>query len=258
MYDIVYSYTFHENCDALIDTICNLFFFNKNQRILAVVNVCDKQAQIKLREGLTGFDVRVILHSEPSRHLYTSSIMKSHVENFKYCLDNDITAKYVILLASNCLFTKQITLHDIENTPLTKVITTSKTNWKWWTPILSNKKIIQSMIDAKYIQDECDLIGVSHEGLIVPFSRLIEFTYFMIPLFNMIEDDTVFEEFLIQTMLSKNGIRNCCKIFWHSPNFAPTLQQAIDEPLPCVKRVSREIDDPVRAGIRNIANNYSH
>ena len=115
-YDIIYSYTCHENIDSFLDTLKNLFYFNKSQKVLVIINSNDIMYN-ELTNKINTYGLENIkLYPYPStKKINTYDILNSHIQNFSYCIDNNIKSKYFILLASNCLFHKPISMLYIEN-----------------------------------------------------------------------------------------------------------------------------------------------
>lgn len=268
-FDIIYSYTCHENKECFVDTLKNLFYFNKNQNICVVVN-CNKYMfnNFKNIDNYPEFK-NVIIYPYPWEKIkYTYDLLDAHLQNFSYCLYNNITSKYIILLASNCMFHKAITMNDInnyiissENLDLSKYrkIKDDKDTWHW-PALLKNKKLIKILND----NDCCinKIIGCQHEGMIIPYSVSKNILTFINSnnIKNNIENQTVFEEILLPTLykkFTKNNPSHCCKVFWNNLNYRPEINEIIKCDKHCVKNVNRSIDDTVRIWLRNKNNNYS-
>ena len=69
-----------------------------------------------------------------------------------------------------------------------------------------------------------------------------------------------YEEILLPSLYAHfTGINpgEICKVFWNMPNYTPTYEQIINERCPCVKRVDRAFNDPIRVQLRERANNYT-
>jgi hypothetical protein len=142
-YDIIYSYTCHEEPEGLLDTLDNLFYFNKSNKIFVILHCNDFMYENlpPLLEKNKNKDNIKINNIHYNKELYNYSIFQSHIDNFEYCFKNNITSKYFIILASNCIFKKEITINDIDE--LYKILPTfdfpdkenqrytSHVNWHW-------------------------------------------------------------------------------------------------------------------------------
>jgi hypothetical protein len=247
--DVIYSMTCHEDPDSFLDLIKNIKYFNKDLKICIIVHANDymfKQLQGKIE------------HLNPihyNRTLNTIDFFKSHIENYDYCIKNQIDMKYFIPLASNCYFHKFVKLEYLDElinqslppTPIEKV------NWHW-PSILLNKKININV---------GELYCHQHEGVILSKEIGLKISEHCkkYDIFNNVEINTLFEEYLYASLYSKftgKSIQTLCKVFWDEPGYSPTLPKIINCETPCVKRVSRNYNDPVRIYFRNLTNNYEN
>jgi hypothetical protein len=267
-FEIIYSYTCHENKEVFIDTLRNLFYFNKNQKIGIIVN-CNMAMFESLKDLDTSAEFKnVIINPNPfDKVKFTYDIIEGHLQNFKHCLNNNIRAKYFILLASNCMFHKDITMDIIEqymnddNIDITKnfqILQNNEHKWHWST-LLQNKKIITILNDANISNDY--IIGCQHEGLILPFDIMEDILTFIDShsIKQNIEKQTVFEEILLPTIyrhIIGNVPTNCCHVFWDKPNNIPTIDEIKVCVKPNIKQVVRNINDPIRTWLRSSNNNY--
>ena len=248
--DVVYSITCHEDPASLLDLIKNIKYFNKDLKICIIVHANHymfKQLQGKIE------------HLNPIHYdktVFTIDLFKAHIENYDYCIKNEIDMKYFIPLASNCYFHKFVKLEYLDelinqSPPPTPI--KEKINWHW-SFILLNKKINMNIEE---------LYSSAHEGVILSKKTGLNISEHCkkYDIFNNVEKNTTFEEYLYASLYSKftgKTIQTLCKVFWDEPNYTPTLTQIINCEAPCVKRVSRNYNDPVRIYFRNLTNNYEH
>lgn len=247
--DIVYSLTCHEDPASFMDLIKNIQYFNRNLKICIIVHANDY-----MFSELNG----KVEHLNPiyyNRRLYTIDIFKSHIENFDYTVSKGIDMTYFIPLASNCYFHKAVTLDYIksllDNSP--NAIIPKREGWNHWSSILENKKINLNLGELYVSQ---------HEGIILPkqIAEKISEHVRIHDIYNNLECETVFEEYLLASMYSNLTGKQpqiICKIFWTLPNFTPSLEEIINCEFPCVKRVSRDYNDTIRVHFRELTNNYT-
>ncbi len=114
---------------------------------------------------------------------------------------------------------------------------------------------------VKYIHEKGvkSYVGSQHEGTIIPYDIMSHIANFSDNLKSLIQKDTIFEEILLSTFYSHftgKKLMSICKVFWNKPGYAPSISDIEAETLPCVKRVDRKYNDPVRTWLRERANNY--
>lgn len=263
-YDVIYSYTCHEEPLSFIDTLNNLFYFNSTDTCVIVhCNEYMYNFLPKLLKENKNKDKVHINKIYSNKKLYTFSILQAHIENFQFCIENKIKSKYFIPLASNCLFNKHISLKDMDKSidSLNKfVYTDSDKNigWIWWNDINKNIKINNRL----YKLCIKNLLSQSHEGSIIPYNVMNKIYQFIIKnkLKQNVQKETVFEEYLLATLgtfyLGKK-IPLMCKVYWDKHNFTPSYEDIKNQSEPCFKRVSREYNDPLRVIIRKDNNGYN-
>jgi len=109
-YDIIYSLTVHEAIDCLFELILNILFFNKSIKCGIILH-CNEFMYNELKKHKLPQCVFVNPHYYPKqRHTY--SILKAHLDNFNYL---SAQFEYFCLLASNCMFLKEVTMDYIKN-----------------------------------------------------------------------------------------------------------------------------------------------
>jgi hypothetical protein len=262
-YDIIYSYTCHEDINSFLDTLKNLFYFNKSQKILVIINPNDiMYNELKDKVNTEGLE-NIKLYPLPStKRIYTYDILNAHIQNFSYCIDNNFKSKYFILLASNCLFHKSISMLYIENIINNNKLINVESNYNvWnWPDFFKNKKICDIFIKNKINKN--DFIKSQHEGFILEYEVMNKIKTFIIDnnIKDNVENETTFEEILpitLNKVFTGKLPVNCCKVFWDIPNMTPSLEDINNEELPCIKRVERNYDNYVRKSIREQNNNYN-
>lgn len=259
MIDIIYSYTVHEALDAFEDTLNNLYYFNKSYKIAVIIHTIPSLYD-RLIEVAKKYD-SVYINSAcyiKERHVLSALIVKAHTENYFYITSIIDKFNNFILMASNCYFHKQLDLSDqhlITILPDYRISDPDGKSW-FWPQILKNK-IINDMLKEE-IGDF--LTCTHHEGLIIESGNCKRFFSFINN--NKICDKFVYpqslEEYLIPSLIMgyEKRVLSICKIFWAKPNFTPSIEDISTCNLPCVKRVSRVINDPIRVWMRDQTNNY--
>lgn len=259
-YDIIYSIGCHESVEAFLDTLRNINYFNRQNKICIIVNP-NHIMNSMLKNRLSEFS-NIFVYPEPSDKKRGSYgvVYKTHVQNFNYCRENSIISKYFILLASNCYFLKDITVKELDN-----LIENSRKppdivkNSGWlWPRFLKNKKI-----NTALASEGCkNLYGSQHEGALIEYdvmnkiSDITEKHNFEV---NVVGGSAI-EEYLFASLYA--GLTNkmmvvICKVFWSSPGYTPSLNQFLSCPQPIAKRVARNNNNIIRVTMRKKTNNYS-
>jgi len=254
VYDIVYSITAHENFNILNSLISNILKFNKNYYILICLNLNTYMYENRNFIKLTN----VIINPKYfDKNKYSSDILKAHIDNFQYLMNQNILFNNIMLIASNCMFIKQVKLPE-KNTYENKFCFTdiknnnieNLTDWHW-PNILENKIIINILL-----QNKIKIMNGQHEGRIYNFTLFYYIYKFIIlnNIFNLIEKEAVFEEFLLQSLeyYYNNGklVPTYCKIFWNNKDYIPSINDIkkclTDSNIYAVKRVPLNYNNPIR------------
>jgi len=270
MIDIIYSILCHEAPDCMIDMICNIAYYHRDVSYLIVINTnVQMYNELKMRSIETS-NVKLSQHPFDKKSV-GYDITKGHILNFNDCVDASIESTYFIPLASNCMFHKQVTrelLHEFISlstfpkersySDISRVNTDSK-NGIWWSTFFMNIEVINTIKDV-YNSDM--FYWYQFEGIILPYSEMQAIVNFI--KLNRIEEriqcDTCFDEILIQTLyhcMTGKHLATLCKAFWNSPDYSPSIDEMKETPFPCVKRVSRSYNDPIRIWLRTETNNYA-
>ncbi len=258
MYDIIYSLGCHEAPDTLIDMLENIFYFNKSQTICIILN-CNNYMYQSLKDNNYIKSKPVFINSKVrDKMLWTYDIIETHLDNIRYCNESDISATYIIPLASNCMFHKQITMRYISdlfnNSSIYDTTIQNKVLSNWhWPQFLKNTKINEILNKSNIY----NYIGNQHEGIIIPYNIASSIYSFCKDnkIKENIECNTVFEEIILPTLYAYYTSKYpsyICYVFWDSPNYTPTIQQIEIQDKPCVKRVQRSMNDPVRQWLKNL------
>ena len=263
-YDIIYSYTAHEHHDSMFDTLNNLFYFNKKQKILAIIHpnnelykpLCDAAL-----DNINGTDI-IINSNFKDKKWWTFDIMEAQMENFEYCQKNGIYSKYFIPLASNCIFKKDITLDNIQSILNTRVSVKDfiATNYDYTVFIELNKN--QELINILEIQGYSTKLKTQHEGMILKNDDMKQIAKIIreLDIKSKITRDIPFEEILpisIYAKIHDKIPQLICKLYTDNQNLTPSRDDIINQDLPCFKRISRDYNDETRIWLRNTNNNYN-
>jgi len=259
MVDIIYSISCHEEPDCVIDMIQNIFYYNKDICCNIVVNT-----NVHMFDELKKRQIEspcVFLEDNPTnKRIESYDILKSHISNFLYCRKNAITSTFFIPLASNCMFHKPVCLNTISSSVVNSIHTSYKVNYnKWhWRNFFKNPRMIHTLESSGI----SEFYPSQHEGVVIPYDIMGQIVDLTIEknLEQLVEYNTVFEEIILSTLyihISGKQLYSLCKVFWNKPNYLPNINDIQREPLPCVKRVIRAYNDPIRVWIRTQASNYS-
>jgi len=264
MYSILYSILIHEAPECIIDLINNINYFNKGTKVAILFHT--NPTIFSFAKTLTKKYDNVFVNSDiTTKKVYTYSLLDGHVKNIEYCVVQDIQAKYIVILASNCMFWKPVTIETVDelfakrvpfNNETYKDPTTENT-WHW--PLFfKNDELVQTLkdINMKYF------VALQHEGAVLEYDTAIRMVREIKSnmLNTMIKVETTFEEILIVSMIIKltgyNEV-NICRVFWEIDGYRPSVEQIKACSLPCVKIRDRDYNSEVRTWLRSIGNNYN-
>ena len=268
-YNVIYSYTVHENIESVIDMLKNLFYFNKLINIFVIINSNNALYNLLNQEiEKLYFKNFVKLHPEPfDKKTYSYDILDAHVKNIKYCSDNNIISKYFITQSSHSLFWKHIDMDYIEQLINARNKLDDETNKNvigWWDRVDEN--IINKLDEFDYLHTKHETTEqTQHEGMIIEYKYMKKIQVFLDKYMReyIINSkyyiDFSYEEILLQSIYKKLSNLypvHLCKMFWKLPNYTPTKDDIINQDLPCVKRICRDYNNPIRAWIRNTNDEY--
>lgn len=257
--DVIYSMAAHKSVDALIDFLRNIFYYNQSYQVLVVIHPSPDVAS-RLPHALADlpFKHHVLVHPKPTvKALFTFDLVDAYFENARWCEKLGISARFMIPLASNCYFHRQLTDKDLDTE-------------------LPPERFPQSWLDhhiPKFLENVeftaalkevgvKEFVGAQHEGLVIPWSvmgQMVELDT-KIGMRALLKGNLPFEEILLPSLLSFFGRTGTtiCKVFWESPDYTPTKDEIEQcNRYACVKRVKRSVYDPIRVWQREITNNYT-
>ncbi len=250
-YDIVYSILAHENTDFLLKLINNIKKYNKNYKILILFHLNDE-----LYKTFKPIDENVLINDiHYDKQLYHHSLTQAHFDNYNYLIKNNINFKYILLLASNCMFIKQINI--------TNTFNETDTVFKCDEDI--NKIITHSCRDSiegnKYImncfkRDNVCIYKHDWEGSIYTnkiFGKIVKYIEDN-NIFNNINHEFQFEEILLPTLMKYFNLNKYItygKVFWDNNGYYVNeidIDNLINDKngnICIVKRVPRDINSTI-------------
>lgn len=261
---MIYSYTCHEGPEAFIDTLRNLIYYNKGLRIAIVVH-CNPYMHARLTEQLRALKLSapVLLNDTVSnKRMYTSDILVAQCQNISFCHRFNLRARYIIPMASNCYFHKDVTLELLEEyarTDATDIIPgiDPDGSWSGWKPLTRNPKIL-NILERDFGLERDQYHCQSHEGQILEYDAAVKIAQCVLTL--PFEEETMFEESLLASLYcaitKRRPAHRLTHIFWNRASVAPSIEDILQCKEPCVKRVSREYTDPVRVWQRGLTGDY--
>ena len=251
--DILYSLTCHESPDALADTLENIKYFNRGHRIGIILNT-NPDMYLSMKED----DVVRIVPTPWAKRSESCDIFHAHLQNYNYACENNIRATYFIMLASNCMFHRAVTLQEIEtglaSTPACDVQTYHERENGWhWPHFYKNTDLLSRMSEGGIKS----YIGYQHEGMVIPHAIMENIYTFVMGqrIFEQITYNTIFEEILPATLFAYSTGKKpfcICKVFWDKKEYTPSIEDIRECSAPCVKRVARSMNDPVREWLKTL------
>ena len=261
MVDVVYGILAHESVECVLDMIRNVKHFNRTMSLRVVIN-----ASPAIYEELLARkdpDVRVL--PDPwNRAIGGYDILEAIVQIGEYCRRMGISGKYFVPLASNCMFWNHTTLDTIEQLYTSEstdrvVDIHSRTTQDWhWPRIYKNTRMLDEFSRLGVVK----LIGKQWEGSIYEFDIFVKLCECLRDnnFRNLVQEETFFEEYLLPTLyvhLIGRSPMQLCHVFWGIPDYRPSIAEIEASREPCVKRVFRDLQDPVRVWLRSKTNGYS-
>lgn len=267
-YDIIYSYTCHTEPDAFLDTLRNLYYYNKNINFACILH-CNSLMYENIKNKITTFKSLYINDKVWEKTYGTYDILHAQLQNIEFCLNQSFRSRFFIMLASNCLFHKHIDFSIICNQyekspppeePLNQFTQPMKQDgWFHWPAVYLNHRIAISLLNEGFDK----IYKQYHEGLVISFEHacIIYKIANKHNFYNSVDYIlTPFEEYIIGTIctkLSGKMLISLCKIFWDLPGYYPSIEQVQETLEPIVKRVHLDFNDPIRIWQRELTNNYS-
>jgi hypothetical protein len=246
-YDIVYSILAHENSEFLLKLINNIKKYNKNYKILILFHLNDELYDT-FKPNIENVLINDIHYNKKTFH---HSLTKAHLDNYNYLIKNNIDFKNIILLASNCMFIKQIKLNNKYNDTndiskcegdidkLDKHHSGIFMNNKYWVDCFKRDNICIEQTQLEGSKYSKKLFG--------KISKYIEDNKF----FDNIEQELQIEEILFVSLCKyyNSGIYDLYgKVFWNNPGYGATefdidnIRNDKENQICIVKRVPRDIN----------------
>jgi hypothetical protein len=256
-YDVIYSFPAHEESDCVIDFIKNIFYFNRSIKVFIIVN-----ANLLLFETLQDKmkDIEnVCLYPIPedkTSQLF-KRVVKSQTNNFFHCYSKCIHSQYFIPLTSDCYFHKDTTLSDINRIYESSQIAIPPKQEGWlWPCVHANINIYNLLVSIGFTT----YYRSQHEGAILPYEIMkINSSIIKDGLIEQIyTQDMPFEEYIYPTIFSTltgKEMPYLCDFRYRTDELSFKELEEIQKP--CIKRVFRKLDSPLRKAIREKANNYT-
>ena len=249
-YDLVFSILAHEQPVIMDDLIENIKKFTKKYKILFIINL-NNEMYLKYKNNYSNV---IINNKYFDKTKYSKDILEGHLSNFRYLKTHNIDFKKIILLASNCIMFREIRLDLLTTKHISKP---NFTEWHW-PNFLKNEELINTLKKDNITDYFCE----HHEGSIFDYDIFEKITDYIDNnnLWKKVTNESVFEEHLL-TILEYyfvKSIRNrICKVYWENNNYLVTKENIIEllkhtNDICFVKRVERNIDDPIRVFIRNL------
>lgn len=262
-YDIVYSIIAHENKEYLLKLIENIKKYNKNYNILILFHLNDELYET-FKPSINDVLINDIHYDKKTLH---HSLTVAHIDNYNYLIKNDINFKYIILLASNCMFIKQmklIKIHDDTDNLTTCDNNFNRTNHNWFDSFNKNKNIMNILT-----RDKICIYKEQHEGSFYTkklFGKII--TYIENNnLFSKINEEMQFEEIILVSLakyFNSNNFILYCKVFWNNNNYMvtefdiDTIRNDKNNHICIVKRVPRDINSNIFKYIDNLPETFKN
>jgi hypothetical protein len=255
-YDIIYSFQAHEEPDCVVDLIKNILYFNRLMKVFVIVNVNHLLFQT-VKEKIKDIENTCLYPIPEDKDNTLKRVVKSQTNNFFHCYTNCIYSQYFIPLTSDCYFHKDIILSDItriyESTQI--AIPPKQEGWVW-PYVHANIHIHNLLVSLGFTT----YYKSQHEGAILPY-EIMKINSSIIR-DGMIEQiytyDMVFEEYIYPTIFSTltgKEMPYLCDFRWRTDELS--FKELKDIQKPCIKRVFRKLDSPLRMAIRKKANNYT-
>lgn len=256
VYKVIVLITYHENRECLIDMVKNIKYFLSD--VFVLIN-----CPIKNESFPEIVDDKCVLMPNPVRMNHCDHMIPIHINMKDYLIEHEIVSNHILLLASNQLFIRHGFNEKIEN--MSGAIM-KRPFHSAYDSIFSNSKI-SNMLSV--ISKECFKFHSVHEGMIFKYEDFID-------LMNLLKDyvgvkeNGHHEEFVYAAYLmlkyseeKLTDTRDYQK--WPSDDDFPPWRgrmtmddyaKHIKNPnIFLLKRVARDVTDPVRTEIRT-KNNY--
>ena len=261
-YDIIYSVLCHESLECVDDLISNIFKFNHKYNVLIVLNL-----NSYLGKMLTDhhFPENVLVYPRyTEKRTFHISILQGHIDNYNYIKEMKINCDYYCAISSNSLFVRSVQMDKIKEYYDEHMTGTgcyerkyeSLTGWHW---DAFNKNSL--------------LVDVFRKNRIYTYSGAMEGRFYIKEIWEQVIQNikqhdliskvtlnTAFEEIIPSSLeMYHYGFKVpiICKVYWHVQDYRVDVKH-IEEfnkeenYMSMVKRVYRDIKDPIRTYIRGL------
>lgn len=262
-YDIVYSIPVHEDIPCIKDLLNNIFNIHRDKFNVCVIlhmsndlwNSCDE---------LRSLDHVYINPSHFDSKLPSHDLVKKHIENFQFA-ESMFSFKLFSCIASNCMFFKSPDpdyIQDLMNEQINispDEICTDGLDDDWpWKKLINNDPTNKKKLCDKKIGFHFGTI----EGWTVNYTifkqmiKLIDELHIDSGTINYPSEEVIFEG--TKRYLTGKAGHVMCKVYYHQPAITEDIfnhyYQGHGEKQICIlKRVPRNIDDPIRLLFRNLS-----
>ncbi len=252
MYDIIYSINVHESPECVYDLIKNIRAYHQTLTVGIILHTNKNLFEV-LQPSKD-----VWIYPQPLDKEWCSyGIFLGYIQNFLYLHSKNIEAKYYILLASNCMFHRPVSLELIQNKYAESedvYIPTAP-----MPPIAEWAPIYQLSCNADFFNFFHELgipfINSYHEGSIYPweiFHKIATLKDWN-TMRSKITLEFSFEEVLFPSLhkyFTNKGLRSICTMK------LITLESIHEIKNPCIKSIQREYNTPIRQWLRKDTDLY--
>jgi hypothetical protein len=265
--DIVYSLTFHESPESMLDQLLNIITFNHLNKILIICSINDSMnAQVKNVRLPPNIIIHPFIRLSSMGMLWNTNLFEAHMNNLEYVKNKNLKFDYFCTLASNEMFIKNINISEIKNKIVLKPkkfvltepvkILNKLNSWVHYKTFMENFNLCSFFLVNGY-----EPFAQQHEGTILPSDVMYD-------ILNLYRKDNfsnkvintqnvLLEEVFIPTYLNNHYEYNGFVLTYRNFEYYSVSKEEIEKAnLYSVKRVPRELDHEIRCFIRNIYLSY--
>ena len=254
MYDLIILICFHENEECLLDQIANIKKFNKQKVAIIISNAGESSLDV-----LRDVDSVFVVDRNPKTTEKFITLIPSHVQLWDYVTENNIKSKYVLLLSTNQLFINSGFFDFIQEYNAGYFDRPIRDNISYWMTGLF--PIFHQSIGEQYFTKQSN-----HDGMFFKFDLFDSMMSYFSRYRGIVEQNHK-EEFLYYAYINKYSDTFvdfssynyfCADISSNCLSFRKTSIEDVDREKKngkfLVKRVERNINDPVRIYIKENIN----
>jgi hypothetical protein len=254
-YDVIYSITAHEKPEVIHDLIRNIKKYNQCNSFLICLHL-----NHKMFSNFYTDDPCVVVNPEPyDKKKFTHLILKAHLDNYDYLEKGGIEFRSIMLLASNCMFIKQMPpIPEFENYEQTfpQGCNIQHLNGWHWPVFKKNHFLVNCFIDHDIRCYNCWHEGSLHSKEV--FGKIKTFIESN-RLFSNISCEICFEEILLpslevyfQNFMAPQLITVTLERHGFTIQDIKKMRASGSTNSFIVKRVFRNMNDPVRQFINSL------